>query len=209
MYLTMLTNDTADLCSQIVPEKFLLREQLIGVICLDDEMEVTGAAVVEPDEESLMLQWIYVLPESRKAGAGTRMLKGIREMAEAMEACDIEVYLEDEKLAGFFTTNGFLVLEDNPVYSFNLDDISLSALAGKNRKCSGRCLLFEEMKKNQKGDLIKRFRQEGIPDYLPYCDEQLSCCYLDERGKPRGCFLSSLEYGSDHKQICGRYQFCT
>ena len=192
MYLTMLKKESADLCAHIVPEKFLKREQLIGVICLDDEKEAIGAAVVEPDEETLRLQWIYVLPGNRNAGAGALMLKGVKEMAKAMGAVKIEVYFEDENTERFFTHNDFLVLEDNPVYSFKLQDISLQALAGKKINSAGGCIGIDDMKKNQKGDLINRLSQNGIQHFLQYCKEDLSFCYMDERGKPGGCILDSL-----------------
>ncbi len=192
MYLTMLKKESADLCAHIVPEKFLKREQLIGVICLDDEKEAIGAAVVEPEEETLMLQWIYVLPGNRNAGAGALMLKGVKEMATAMGAVKIEVYFENENTERFFTHNDFLVLEDNPVYSFKLQDISLQALAGKRINSAGGCIGIDDMKKNQKGDLINRLSQDGIQHFLQYCKEDLSFCYMDERGKPGGCILDSL-----------------
>ncbi len=93
MFLTMLTKDTAYLCEDFIPDRYLDRTYLLGVICLSTKSEPMGAAVVLPEENRMSLHWIYVLPEYRNKGVGSLLIKGVLEMAKAQEAKTLETYM--------------------------------------------------------------------------------------------------------------------
>ncbi len=104
----MLTEYTARFCEDMIPERYIDREYLLGVICLDDNNEPIGVAVVLPEEKIMSLHWIYVLPEYRRKGVGSLMIKGVLEMAKAMEAETLETYM-----VGFFPKEVTNAAEDN------------------------------------------------------------------------------------------------
>lgn len=98
MYLKLLTNSNVFQYSQFIPKGFLYTKELLGVVCLDDDNGDVpmGVAVAEPAEDVLNIQWLYVLPECRRMGAGSLMLQGLTEMAEAAELGAVDVYYHSE-----------------------------------------------------------------------------------------------------------------
>ena len=92
MYLQLLTNNNALQYADMIPEAFLHRSELLGAVCLDDEDTPIGIAITEPIQDTLNIQWLYVLPEYRRTGAGSLMLQGIAEMAEAADLEMVDVY---------------------------------------------------------------------------------------------------------------------
>ncbi len=94
MYLSLLTDKNVFRYEQYIPEAFLHKEELLGVVCLDDEAgdALMGVAVAEPSEDVLNILWLYVLPEYRRLGAGSLMLQGLSEMAEAAHLRAVDVY---------------------------------------------------------------------------------------------------------------------
>ena len=88
MRLKLITNDNSRDYEEYFPDVFSDRKELLGVACIDESGEddrVLGTSVVFPreEEDTLEIQWIYVLPEHRRKGAGSCMLRGIRDMAKA------------------------------------------------------------------------------------------------------------------------------
>ena len=88
MRLKLITKDNSRDVEDMLPEVFTEREDLLGVACIDETEEediVLGASVVFPNEEEevVEIQWMYVEPEHRRKGAGSCMLRGIRDMAKA------------------------------------------------------------------------------------------------------------------------------
>ena len=88
MRLKLITNENEKDFDELLPDVFTGRKELLGVACIEEAEEedrILGAAVVVPreDEDTLELQWMYVKPEFRRMGAGSCMLRGIRDMAEA------------------------------------------------------------------------------------------------------------------------------
>lgn len=98
MYLQLLTDSNVFRYSQFIPEAFLYRKELLGVVCLDDEDDdaLLGVAVAEPTEDILNIQWFYVLPEYRRMGAGSLMMQGLSEMAEAAHLSAVDVYYHSD-----------------------------------------------------------------------------------------------------------------
>ncbi|MCR5403598.1 MAG: GNAT family N-acetyltransferase [Butyrivibrio sp.] len=94
MYLKLLTGDNAFIYSSMIPDAFLRREELLGVVCLDEEDTPQGIAVVEPRDEDkcLNIQWLYVLPTCRRGGVGSLLLEGISEIAEAAGLETVDIY---------------------------------------------------------------------------------------------------------------------
>ena len=100
--LKLITNDNIKDFEEILPEAFSERKELLGVACIEETEEedlVLGASVVFPNEEEdvLELHWMYVHPEYRRRGAGSRMLQGIRDMAKAagLKLIDVCFWEED------------------------------------------------------------------------------------------------------------------
>ncbi|MBR3538500.1 MAG: GNAT family N-acetyltransferase [Eubacterium sp.] len=100
--LKLITNDNIKDFEEILPEAFSERKELLGVACIDETGEedvILGASVVFPNEEEdvLELQWMYVQPQYRRRGAGSRMLQGIRDMAKAagLKLIDVCFWEED------------------------------------------------------------------------------------------------------------------
>ena len=100
MYLKLISNHNVYQYSQFIPEAFLSVEEILGVICLDDEGSDTllGIALVQPEDDMLNIKWFYVLPEYRRMGAGSLMLEGLREMAQAAHLGAVDVYYYSETL---------------------------------------------------------------------------------------------------------------
>ncbi len=88
MRLKLITNENVRDFDELLPDVFTGRKELLGVACIEEteeEDQILGASVVVPreEEDTLEIQWMYVKPESRRMGAGSCMLRGIRDMAEA------------------------------------------------------------------------------------------------------------------------------
>ena len=88
MRLKLITNDNIREFEELLPDAFADRKELLGVACIDEMQEddrIVGTSVVFPNEEedTLEIQWLYVLPEHRRKGAGSLLLNGIRDMAKA------------------------------------------------------------------------------------------------------------------------------
>ena len=88
MRLKLITKDNISDFEDTLPDAFSERKEILGVACIEETEEedlVLGASVVFPNEEEdvLELHWMYVHPEYRRRGAGSRMLQGIRDMAKA------------------------------------------------------------------------------------------------------------------------------
>ena len=102
MRLKLITNDNSHDFEDYLPDGFKDREEMLGLACIDETAEddlILGTSVVFPNEEedTLEIQWLYVLPEHRRKGAGSCMLRGIRDMAKAagLKMIDICFWGED------------------------------------------------------------------------------------------------------------------
>ncbi len=102
MRLKLITKDNISDFEDTLPDAFSERKEILGVACIEETEEedlVLGASVVFPNEEEdvLELHWMYVHPEYRRRGAGSRMLQGIRDMAKAagLKLIDVCFWEED------------------------------------------------------------------------------------------------------------------
>jgi GNAT superfamily N-acetyltransferase len=229
MYLTLLTNSNLIQYSQFVPEAFLHRKELLGVVCLDDEDNNAplGVAIAEPSEDTLNIQWFYVLPEFRRIGVGSLMLQGLSEMAEAAHLGAVDVYYhsdnidsdeeplekenpdiperelykawndlrENEGIDTFLLENGFVIIRQNPIKSFTLNDIISSDYVAQHNKNKDRkelkaleCVSFEDISPSEEELVISQLKSQGYPDYTPFCRRDISfICKKAESVK--GCML--------------------
>ena len=229
MYLKLLTNSNVFRYSQFIPEAFLNRKELLGVVCLDDKDEDAplGVAIAEPGEDVLTIQWLYVLPERRRMGAGTLMLQGLSEMAEAANLSAVDVYYhseatdadeesleeknpditerellkvwaenrENQGIDTFLLENGFVVMRENQIKTFTLNDIVASDYVAKHNKNKDRKELkvyegisFDEISPEDEALVRERLKAQGYPDYTPFCRRDISFICKKE-GNVNGCML--------------------
>ena len=64
---------------------------------------------MEPSEDVLNILWIYVLPEYRRLGAGSLMLQGLAEMAQAAHLGAVDVYYHSAADEGTTYGDSFLL----------------------------------------------------------------------------------------------------
>ena len=102
MRLKLITNDNSRDFEELLPDVFLSQNELIGVACIEETGEedmILGTSVVNPNEadDVLEIQWFYVQPEHRRKGAGSCMLRGIRDIARAagLKLIDVCFWGED------------------------------------------------------------------------------------------------------------------
>lgn len=214
MYLNLLTDSNVYRYEQYIPEAFLHKKELLGTVCLDDEDDaLMGVAVAEPSDTVLNILWLYVLPEYRRLGAGSLMLQGLAEMAEAAHLSAVDVYYHsdaDEEPAEsdepdapddpgetdlFFLENGYVVMRENPIKSFTLDAIISSDYVASHNKNKDRkelkayeCISMEDISPEDEQLVISNLKSQGYPDYTYVCRRDISFVCKKE-GTVLGCML--------------------
>lgn len=128
MRLKLITKDNSRDVEDLLPEVFMGRNELLGVACIDETDEediVMGASVVSPNEEEevLEIQWMYVEPEHRRKGAGSCMLRGIRDMAKAagLGLIDVCFWGEDTEEEALDTWSVDLAMENDDRWDGSAD----------------------------------------------------------------------------------------
>ncbi len=199
MYLARLTEEAAPELYYMLPEAFQIRQNIYGVVCLDDHDLPLGIAVVRPDSDTvhsgkgnLITEWLYVLPEHRRIGVGSMLIKGIMDMARVNGAAFVEGCFRDseEGMEEFFLKNGFLVLEDEPLYSFELSALFSSQKSRALPKPGVNCVSLSEAEAQSIRILRNNIIKLGYPDYLSICSKDISFLYMGEGLEPTGCILS-------------------
>lgn len=200
MYLNLLTDSNVYRYEQYIPEAFLHKNELLGTVCLDDEDEtLMGVAVAEPSDTVLNILWLYVLPEYRRLGAGSLMLQGLVEMAEAAHLSAVDVYYHSDADEGpaeadepdvpgktdetehdapddpgetdlFLLENGYVVMRENPIMTFTLEGIISSDYVASHNK-------------NKDRKELKPYECISLEDISPE-DEQLVISNLKSQGYP-------------------------
>ena len=235
MRLKLITNDNARDYEELLPDVFMSGKELLGVACIDETDEedvIMGASVVLPKEEEEILEilWMYVKPEHRRRGAGSRMLNGIREMGRAagLKLVDVCFWGEDteeeesdewitdpaaedtsrwdeegqeEKLTetgilkSFLLEEGFLTLQEAPIYSFRLSDITASDYVKEHQKNKDNKVMdayesvaWRDVPQSVRETVREKITQSGFRDFTGLCSPEISfVCY---KGKEiAGCIL--------------------
>ena len=222
MYLKLLTEQNVKEYAFVLPDALVNRPEFLGVVCLEEDGEALGTAVVLPrdEEEILEIQWLYVLPEHRRTGAGSLMLEGIRDMAKKASLSLIEVYSwetdisgeepDEEELTGdriikrFLLENEFVTMREYPIYSFLVSDLEAADLikthAAANRKAEGGydCVPFTLLSAEDVREFGSLILENGFTDYTGICTENISfACFREDQ--PAGCLLATDD--PDEQQI--------
>ena len=193
MNITKLTAENAGLFAEIPPEVFRDNELFLGIGCLDDEGEPIGAAILDSNGEALLITSIYVDEESRLKGAGSLMLEGIREMAEAAGLDRVEAYFKEEEYEDFFLKNGYLVFQGAPVFRFFAEELVRKLHFEDSRKLPEGCVALGELKPFTRGELITLLRNEGYVSLPSQYDQKLSFVFVKTDGHPAAFLLTSFD----------------
>ena len=219
MYLKLLTENNVLLYRDMVPEALRDKDELLGVVCLDEDVDgPLGVAVVEPQGQSLNILWLYVAPEHRECGAGSLMMDGIEEMAEAAGLERVEAFYwtkspenelseeecgeyenrdEERILDDFLSENGFVILRETPIYSFVLGDIYTSDYVQEHNKNIDNKRMkeyvgvpFYEISEEEESYVRGQLIKNGFNDCISICSKELSfICKKD--GKIEGCIIAT------------------
>ncbi len=93
MVIEVISKENAEDYRGFLPDAFYRTELPLGIVCIDEEEDVPiGFTMLTLMEESLLIEYLYVREGYRRCGAGTMMLRGAGEMAEAAGTHILEIY---------------------------------------------------------------------------------------------------------------------
>ena len=202
MILEIISNENAKDYVEFLPDFFYKAELMLGIVCLDEETDTpVGFTMLTLKEESLLIEYIYVIKEYRRRGVGTMMLDGVGEMAEAAGIDTIEVYydalLDSEDIPGeFLLENGFLISEAGELMEFDSADLLYSDYV-KNLRYPKEldvydCIPIGRISESQGRRLKKRLEMYGGSDFLPFSNSNMSFLCV-KSGEEKGCILCSYD----------------
>ncbi len=194
MNLIKMTAQNAGLFAEIPPEVFADNDLFLGVGCLDDDGEPIGAAILDADEDRLVISSIYVDEAQRRKGAGSLLLAGIREMAAAAGLSSVEAYFKEEEYEDFFLQNGYLVFQGDPLFRFSVSELLKGLNVQDIQTVPANCVKLGELKPYTRGELIRLLHSLGYVSRPSYYDRQLSFVYVKKDGLPTAfVFVSRKE----------------
>ena len=206
MVLEIVSKDNSEEYRGFLPDSFFNDELMLGIVCLDEEEEdPIGFTMLTITEESLLVEYIFVLEEYRRTGAGSLMLEGAVEMAEAAGVDTLEIYYNslfgnEDIPEDFLFSNGFLISEEGELLEFISSDLLYSDYV-KNLKYpkaldAYSCTSLSSLSDKQKSCLTELLDKHGGSDFLPFCKNDLS--YLCEKdGEITGAVLCGYDEERD------------
>jgi GNAT superfamily N-acetyltransferase len=202
MILEIVSKENAGDYREFLPDSFFRTELMLGIVCIDEEREKpVGFTMLTVREESLLIEYIYVLEEYRRRGAGTMMLEGAVEMAEVSGIGTLEIYYNaihgsEDITRDFLFVNSFLICEEGELLEFISTDLLYSDYV-KNIKYPKEldgydCISVGELSEKQESRLARLLERNGGSDFLTFCSSDMS--YLCEKdGEEKGCILCGYD----------------
>lgn len=202
MILEIVSKDNAGDYMGFIPDAFYKAELMLGIVCLDEEKDMpVGFTALTITEESLLIEYISVLEEYRRRGAGTLMLEGAGEMAEAAGIDMLEIYYNalfgiEDIPRQFLLENGFLMSEEGDLMEFTSGDLLYSDYVKNIRYPKEldtyNCIPLGQLSKARESRLAKLLKKHGGGDFLPFCNSDMS--FLCEKGgEEKGCILCGYD----------------
>ncbi|MBR5421465.1 MAG: GNAT family N-acetyltransferase [Lachnospiraceae bacterium] len=121
MILSGIGTENAEGFTAVIPPELVRDEDKLAVGVVEDDKAV-AAALFSTDEDAAILEYLYVLPEYRRRGVGSFLLK------ESLSALDLDLvqaaFSDDtEGMLPFFEKLGFMMIEDTDVISIPMKEL--------------------------------------------------------------------------------------
>lgn len=204
MVLEIVSNENAGEYRGFLPDSFFRARLMLGIVCLDEENDIpAGFTQLTLKEDSLLVEYISVLEGYRRRGAGSMMLEGAAQMAEAAGIDTLEIYYNaihgsEDIPEQFLFENGFLLCREGELLEFAASDLFNSDYV-KNIRYPKElkaydCIPLGQMSRLQESRLAKLLDKAGGSDFLPFCSIDMSfLCVKD--GEEKGCILCGYDEG--------------
>ncbi len=163
----------------------------IAVGAVEDDKAV-AAAVLSPDGDTLNVDYLYVLPDARRKGVATALLKAT---AEEMGALHFSAFFpESEKsLLKFFDSFGLSMVTDSEVFTVRVEDFihSEEVMKMAKQKAVRKVESLSEMNETEKARAVADV-EELLEEYqynAKSFEDTLSFVARDKKGGIAGCFF--------------------
>ncbi len=167
----------------------------VAVGAVEDDKAV-AAAVLSPDGDTLNVDYLYVLPEARRKGVATALLKAV---AEEMGALHFSAFFpESEKsLLKFFDSFGLSMVADSEVFTVGVEDFihSEEVMKMAKQKAVRKVESLAEMNDTEKARAVASV-EELLGEYRYSAnafEDTLSFVTRDKKGGITGCFFCEHE----------------
>ena len=216
MVIEVISKENAEDYRGFLPDAFYRTEIPLGIVCIDEEEDVPiGFTMLTLKEESLLIEYLYVMEEYRRRGAGTMMLRGAGEMAEAAGTHILEIYYNalqegDDLPEQFLLENGFLISKEGELLEFTSSDLFYSDYV-KNITYpkvldAYSCIPIGQLSADRESRLIRLLTRHGGAAFLPFISREMSFV-CEKGGKETGCILCGYDEEKSTVTIMGLISF--
>ena len=194
MKVTRITSENREYFAPFLPEEgFSEKAVSVGVIA-DDEFPC-GIMVLEQRKNCISIPWIFIHPNYRNQGAGTRLLFEAFACLNGFGEPLMAFFQEDqEDLKRFFIRHGFLLSGADRGYLIPVRSLIRLPEVERLKKfktMGHNALPVELLSKKQKTalrELLSAAGEQG--DFLDNANGAISTCVFDENDRPLACLLA-------------------
>ncbi len=158
-----------------------------------------GTAVVDDSKTVLNLESIYILPEYRRQGYGSRFMDYLLKAAAKKKSLFLISQFPHRysELEAFFLSCGFLLTQEADIYGFFQSRVIKNATARKmvSRDYGGVCKPVADLSPNEEAAFLSFIRDVNYPEgglKTKYFDPALSSCAFDKEGHLRAFMICSV-----------------
>ena len=169
----------------------------------DDNDDPVGTAVVDEDGEEVVLESLFIAPEQRRKGYGSRFIHSLIEARREVGGVFVsaEFRYSNEAARAFFLSCGFLLTKAVEIYYFWQKKVIKNQKARKvlfrdSKKDCRSVKMLSRQEKNLLRETIKKMGHEDIYLDMENFQPDLSSCVFDSKGNLLA-FLLCSEYDND------------
>lgn len=162
--------------------------------------------ICEQVQDTVIVQWLYVMEPYRVQGLGNEMMEYLIELAiengiSRLESYFVDTYARQQVTPAdeeYFRQLGFI--NKRELLGEWLTDIKtiLSNSIYEQNVINKKLVPFNMLSKGKQADVIEQILSEADTHYLYgydrdylYCDEDISCALIDDKGKVYGALLAA------------------
>lgn len=199
MEITRITGNNAEYYEDLMPAGVLANEELLKIGAISDEGEACGVIAVGITGPMAYIEWLYTEPSMRGRGMASVLLEVVTKLLSGMDLEGIEADFneDDEELEDFLSGRGFLIGDDNGIYSIPLEDIIYSEEMDQIAETVfGEKGVMQVNDKAIRKGLVEFIREKDISNaYLEDVSKRYSFVRVNDKDQITGCIL--IREGAD------------
>ena len=197
--ITRITEKNADGFSDILPERYQNRKDLLSLGAVSGEREAVGGMAVGIYDRIARVEWLFTLPSWRGRGVASELLDTLVLLLAdlGIECIEFTFHEDRENLEDFLEGRGFVVTVAPAVYKVPIGDLIYSETMDRLMEREGGSALPVPIGESGREKLVKLLGSLG-PDGAAADDFSLPLSFLqedEEAGMTGGLLLKELGDG--------------